>query len=345
MLRISFWQPLSDRTRVVALCASVLLIAISARASAQRLDGFNVVAAPGHPFGSATAHQALDAARQLGAKTVAIIPFLWQPNPSSAEVVRGTDMVDEELRTAIREVRALGFSVIVKPHVWVPGSWAGAIEPRSEADWRAWFERYGDEIDHIARIAAAEGADVFAIGTELTRTSKRPEWIALIAAIRSVFPRTLTYVAHNPEEADSVRFWNLLDAIGVSLYPPLGVDEDRAGRLAIMRAAANRLDRLAKDFGKPVLVAEIGVRSAVGAAARPWESAEERVATPDQALQADVLADWMVVLDRPAISGVLVWRWLTDPAAGGPADTDFTVQGKPAERVLACAWTIGCAKP
>ena len=345
MPRFAFWRSRSDRARVVALCVSVLLITISARAPAQRLDGFNVIAAPGHPFGSLSAHQALDAARQLGAKTVAIIPFLWQPNPSSAEIVRGTDMLDEELRTAIREARALGFSVVVKPHVWIPGSWAGAIEPRSEADWRAWFERYGDEIDRIARIAAAEGADVFVIGTELAKTSRRPEWLGLIAAARSVFPRTLTYVAHNPEEADTVPFWKELDAIGVSLYPPLGIDGDRAGRIATMRAVADRLDRLAKDVGKPVLVAEIGVRSATGAAARPWESAEERVAAPDPQLQADVLADWMAALNRPAIHGVLVWRWLTDPAAGGPADTDFTVQGKPAERVLACAWTIGCVKP
>lgn len=345
MPRIAFWKPLPARARVVALCAFALLIAISARAPAQRLDGFNVITAPGHPFGSATAHQALEAARQLGAKTVAIIPFLWQPTPSSAEIVRGTDMLDEELRTAIREARGLGFTVVVKPHVWVPGSWAGAIEPRSEADWSTWFERYGEEIDHIARIAAAEGADVFAIGTELTRTSKRPEWIGLIAAVRSVFPRTLTYVAHNPEEADAVPFWGLLDAIGVSLYPPLGVDEDRDGRLATMRAVADRIDRLARDFDKPVLIAEIGVRSAAGAAARPWESAEERVAAPDPLLQADVLADWIAVLNRPAIRGVLVWRWFTDPAAGGPNDTDFTVQGKPAERVLACAWTIGCVKP
>jgi hypothetical protein len=331
--------------RGVALCAAVLLIAVSARAPAQRLDGFNVIVAPGHPFGSVSAHQALDAARQLGAKTVAIVPFLWQPTPSSAEIVRGTDMLDEELRTAIREARALGFSVVVKPHVWVPGSWAGAVEPQSEADWRAWFERYGDEIDHIARIAAAEGVDVFAVGTELARTSKRPEWLGLIAAVRSVFPRTLTYVAHNPEEADAVPFWNALDAIGVSLYPPLGVDGDRTGRLATMRAVADRLDRLAGDFDKPVLVAEIGVRSAVGAAARPWESAEERTAAPDPLLQADVLADWIAVLNRPAIRGVLVWRWFTDPDAGGPTDTDFTVQGKPAERVLSCAWTIGCLKP
>ena len=34
----------------------------------------------------------------------------------------------------------------------------------------------------------------------------------------------------------------------------------------------------------------------------------------------------------------------TAPGAGGAADTDFTVQGKPASRVLLCVWTLGCDK-
>ena len=62
----------------------------------------------------------------------------------------------------------------------------------------------------------------------------------------------------------------------------------------------------------------------------------------DPLLQADVIADWLTVLNRPTIHGVLIWRWLTDPAAGGLADTDFTVQGKPAEAVLRCAWAADC---
>ena len=134
-------------------------------------------------------------------------------------------------------------------------------------------------------------------------------------------------------------FWPLLDAIGVSLYPPLGADGDRDGRRAAMRAVADRLDALSERSGKPIIVGEMGLRSASGAAAKPWESAEERTAPRRPALQAEVLADWLAVLDRPAIHGVLVWRWFTDPAAGGLGDTDFTVQGKPAEAVLRCAWT------
>jgi hypothetical protein len=336
------WRFVALAAMAPAVMASAL--AISGGAEAQRLDGFNIVAAAGHPFGSPSARQALNAAKGLGAKAVAIIPFLWQPSPASEDLVRGSDMQDEELRIAIREARALGFFVLVKPHVWVPESWAGAVQPASEPAWQVWFTRYRGEMMRIARVAAAEGADALALGTELAKTTRRPEWIDLIAAVRATFPRTLTYVAHNLEEAEAVPFWDRLDAIGVSLYPALGVDDDRVGRIATMRDVAERLDKLSARFDKPLIVAEIGVRSAAGAAAKPWESAEERAAPPDAALQAHVLADWFAALDRPTVRSILVWRWLTDPAAGGLADTDFTVQGKPAERVLLCAWTADCAK-
>jgi hypothetical protein len=325
------------------LAAMLLLSLVVSEASAQRLDGFNVVAVPGHPFGGASARRALAEAKRIGAKAIAIIPFLWQASPSSPTIGRGTDMTDDELRAAIRDVHALKLRAVVKPHVWVPTSWAGAVAMDDDDAWQIWFANYGRELQHIAVIAAEEKADALAIGTELTRTTQRPEWVNLIAVVRAAFPGEVFYVAHNDEEAEVVPFWSDLDAIGVSLYPPLGADADREARLLIMGDVASRLDALAARTGKPIVVAEVGLRSARGAAAKPWESAEERDAAPDAPLQAEVLADWLAVLDRPTIQGVLVWRWFTDPDAGGPADTDFTVQGKPAEGVLSCAWLMVCS--
>jgi hypothetical protein len=339
-MRVASWREVFG---LLVLLASSL--AALDPALARRLDGFNIVATPDHPFGSPSAGRALSHARQLGASAIAVIPFLWQSSPSASDLVAGSDMSDDALRAGIRQARGLGLAVIVKPHIWVPDSWAGAIEPASEQGWQIWFARYSAQLERIARIASEEGADVLAIGTELAKTSRRPEWKDVIAGARAVFPRTLLYVAHNADEAEAIGFWPLLDVIGVSLYPPLGSDDDRAGRLAAMGAVAARLDALSGRWGKPVLVAEIGLRSAKGAAAKPWESAEERTAAAAPQLQADVIADWLAALDRPAIEGVLIWRWFTDPAAGGSNDTDFTVQGKPAEAVLSCAWTAICRKP
>ena len=328
-----------------ATLGAALFVAGAAPADAgQRFDGFNVIVSPGHPFGSASARRALAAARRLGASTVAIVPFLWQARPDASAIGRGSDMSDDELRIAIRDARAIGFTVIVKPHVWVPESWAGAVAPRSEADWQAWFAGYRAALLGIARIAAEENADALAIGTELARTTHRAEWFELIGSARAAFPRALHYYSHNADEAERIPFWGELDAVGVTLYPPLGADADRVARLVAMKASAKRLDQLAARTGKRVIVGEIGLRSATGAAAKPWESAEERKASADPRLQADVIADWLSVLRRPSVRGVLIWRWFTDPDAGGAANTDFTVQGKQAEGVLLCAWRIGCGR-
>jgi hypothetical protein len=308
------------------------------------LDGFNVIASPGHPFGSDTAKTSLDEAKRIGARAIAVIPFFWQSMPASPNLIRGNDMSDAELRAAIRDAHDAGLAVLVKPHVWVPAHWAGSVAMTSEEDWQQWFANYRSELNRVARIAADEKAEALVIGTELSATEQRPEWTNLIGAARQLFSGRLIYMAHNIEEAEGVPFWGELDAIGVTLYPPLGADSNRTGRQARMRAIVGRLDALAARTGKPVVVGEIGLRSAKGAAAKPWESTEERAATPDPALQAAVIADWLAALDRPAIRGILVWNWFTDPAGGGPADTDFTVQGKPAQEVLRCAWLRECSE-
>jgi len=327
---------------VFFICA---LVSFGARCEPKReprLIGFNVIAAPDHPFGSASAKLALASAKRVGANAIAVVPFLWQASPASPDLVRGKDMGDDELRAAIRDVHALGLAVLVKPQVWVPRSWAGAIAMKSDAHWQQWFANYRSKLNRIAHIAEDEKADALAIGTELAGTSQRPEWNELIGDVRNLYSGRLLYVAHNIGEAEKVSFWSRLDAIGVTLYPPLGADNDRAGRRARMRAMADRLDALSARTGKSIIVGEIGLRSAKGAAAKPWEGVEERASAPDPKLQADVLADWLDALDRPSIRGILIWRWFTDPDAGGLNDTDFTVQGKPAEDVLMCAWTQQC---
>ncbi|WP_221554830.1 glycoside hydrolase family 113 [Qipengyuania qiaonensis] len=297
--------------------------------------GANLVEAANAPFGSNAALASFEHLAASGAGVVALIPFFWQSHESDAKLVRGNALPNERLQDGILQAHKSGLEVLVKPHIWVPDRWAGSITFSLESDWQAWFAAYEAALTDCADIAAKAGAQTFCVGTELKQASERPEWTKVIARIRSVFPGRLTYVAHNAAEARQVGFWDQLDIVAMSSYPALGSPSDRAGWRRAIGNEARALRLLADRHGKPAWLGEIGIRSAVDATYKPWESAEERDALPDMAVQRDVLQMWLEIADEQKIDTALVWRWLSDPNGGGPRDTDFTIQNKPAQDLLA----------
>ncbi len=304
------------------------------------LRGFNLIETTSAPFGSQAAALSIAQLRKTGATAATVIPFLWQPAPTSSAIVMGDALPHDRIAAGIAQLHAAGLAAIVKPHVWVPESWAGAIAPAAgtENDWHAAYE---NSLRAIAVTAEQSRAEVLVLGTELRGVSGAAAWTSTIARLREVFSSKITYVAHGADEAEKVAFWPLLDAVAVSLYPVLGA----AGATADWdRAIAKELDRVeavARRHAKPIWIAEIGIRSAEGATERPWESAEERAAPADMALQADVLRRWLRALEARGIPDLWVWRWFTDPESGGAEDTDFTVQNKLAEEVIADFWGKG----
>lgn len=298
-----------------------------ARADARPWRGANLIATQEAPLGSDACGRSLARLRDLGANAVALIPFLWQPAPDSPEIVLGDAVSPDDLRIGIRQARGLGLRVMVKPHVWVPQTWAGAISFSDQRDQAEWLRRYHAILLDLADLANEEGAEALALGTELRGVSGDAAWPAIIRAVRDRYKGTLTYVAHWDGELERLAFRHLLDVACISLYPPLGADDD---------GLAARIDTLAAGLArqKPLWIGELGLRSAVGGQEKPWESPEERDAHPDGGLQARVLDLWLGALTRHGLPDILVWRWFSDPDAGGGSDTDFTLQGKPAEAVL-----------
>lgn len=317
---------------------AVLLTLANGGGCADNFGGVNMIQTPQHPFGSAGADASLDRLLQTGAGMVAIVPFLWQADPTSGVPGPGSALSDEQLVAGIRAVRARGMQVMLKPHVWVPGSWAGAIAADTEERREEWFVHYAREILHYATFAAAEEVDAFALGTELTAFDGDPRWRRLIEDVRRVYKGRLTYVAHGLAGADAFAFWDLLDAVAVSLYPPLGPVADVEAMRSVMDAHAAAVAAIAARHGKPLWAAEIGLMSARGSQQHPWRSPEEWQGEPDEALQATVLRLWSDILTAHGARYVLVWRWFTDPSAGGASDIDFTIQGKRAEAVMRCVW-------
>lgn len=304
------------------------------------LRGFNLIETNGAPFGSGSAAQSIRQLASTGATSAAIIPFLWQSTNESSDIKMGDALPEDRIAAGITQLHAAGLAAIVKPHVWVPGSWAGGIEVNVALE-NSWYSAYHQILLNISRIAEIHNAEVLVIGTELRGMSGSNYWEGIIGDTRTSFSGKLTYVAHGADEAEQVDFWPLLDAVSVSLYPVLGADHAYADW---EKAIANELDRVeavAHKYGKPIWIAEIGIRSAKGAAERPWESAEERIAEVDMKLQAEVLGCWFAELSKRDIQDVWVWRWLTNPEAGGVDDTDFTVQNKTAELVISQWWNKG----
>jgi hypothetical protein len=304
------------------------------------LRGFNLIETENAPFGSKAAQQSIEKLAQTGATAATVIPFLWQPSIGSGDIQMGDALPQQRIAAGIDQLHAAGLAAIVKPHVWVPQSWAGAIEPEAASEME-WHSAYSKILHDIALTAERGKAEVLVIGTELRGVSGSDQWKSTIAGVRRIFSGKITYVAHGAAEAENVRFWPQLDAVAVSLYPVLG----DAGAFADWdQAIADELDKVeavARKYAKPVWVAEIGIRSAEGSTERPWESAEERVAKSDMTLQAEVLSRWLQALEARRIQDVWIWRWFTDPDGGGAEDTDFTVQNKTAEGVIAEFWSKG----
>jgi len=327
-----------DRRTLLACLTALLARPAPGMSGSGAKRGFNLIETAAAPFGSAAAAASFRAVADIGANCVALVPFLWQAHGADPAIVLGDALPPRRLAAGIAQAHEAGLQAVIKPHVWVPHAWAGVVAMQGEEDWARWFAAYAQALLPLAALAAEAGAAELVVGTELRGTVHRPEWLPLIGTVRQRFPGPLTYVAHGAEEAERVPFWGALDAVGASLYPALGPAGDRQSWDEAMAAEIGRVQRAAARAGKPVWIGEIGLRSARDATLRPWESAEEREAPVDLAVQADVLDLWLDLLAAADPAAILVWRWFSDPAGGGPADTDFTVQGKPSADRIAGHW-------
>lgn len=317
---------------------------------------------------------AYDHLRQLGVDHVALVPSFFQRRLGDRELYwrRDRERVAADTREAIRLAHARGLRVLLKPHLWLEdrsdGAWRGRILPSEEA-WPAWRSAYRDAVLEYAELAAEEGVAGLSVGSELTDLAlARPDfWRQLVADVRVRFRGQITYAANWDREFAEIGWWDAVDAIGVDAFWPLlepsgivdGNAKDATARSAESREA-QRSERLrtrlieirehlaavSERWQRPVLLTEIGYRSARDGAVRPWEWHADDPGDADPELQRAVYASIADVLGPVAgapgeaggwLHGLYVWLWSTDPAWGGPANSDFTPRDKPAAAVLA-AW-------
>jgi len=222
----------------------------------------------------------------------------------------------------------------------VPGSWAGGIKHSDPYSWQAWFDSYSKRVIECARFVSGQGIDAFVIGTELTHATNYAPWPKLIAQLREILPESiiLTYAAHNIEGVKTFPHWQLLDAVALTMYPSLGETGTKEEMQVYIDRSVEELRLAVAEIERPLWVLEIGMPSAAGASARPWEWQSLKSAKVDLNLQRDALDIWLRALDKPWVNGLFIWAWYSDISSGGAGDADFTPQNKPAEQVIRRYW-------
>ncbi|GMV81058.1 MAG: hypothetical protein AMXMBFR7_22420 [Planctomycetota bacterium] len=340
------------RAAWIVVCASVLLAPTCVCAGSTgefEYKGIAYVSWWLDEYLSADAEASLDAMAATGADSASILVTWYQDTKTSSEIHRvNTPPNDDKtpsdaaVREAIRDLKARGLKVMLKPHVDVwDGSWRGEINP---SDKTAWFASYTAFITHYATLAQEEGVELFCIGCELkllTGSTYLAAWTEVIDAVRGEFTGPLTYAANAAQPSDeyqSVAFWDQLDFGGVDVYFPL--TNLAAPSIAQLEAAwsSNRwsqdmltaLRNWQSSLDMPVLFTEIGYQSADLTNQTPWWSD----GAFDEQEQADCYeAAFRVWTQESAwLKGMFWWGW----TVGAPAanDTQFNPRGKPAAGVL-----------
>lgn len=233
---------------------------------------------PERGYGSPAASSSLRSLRQVGTNWVSIHPFGFSPR-------RGATTIDttppepgcatqDEIRNTIRAAKLSGLRVLLKPQIWfIEGGGHYSLGIEGLAAWSAWFEAYERFLLGYAEMAAEEGVDGLVVGVELPEATLTfpVRWRLLIDRVREVYAGPLVYSAFWPREAEGIAFWDALDWVGVNHYVPLVRGEGGGLEEMLDRAEteADRMGRLARRLRKPVIVTEVGFRSAPDGAAKP----------------------------------------------------------------------------
>ncbi|WP_298545387.1 glycoside hydrolase [uncultured Aquimarina sp.] len=317
----------------------ISLICCSCSGQESKVNGISFVASP-----KEINETNIDPVVKVNANWAAVMPFGFVKNLKEPSVVFNIERQwwgerADGAKKTIELLHQKRIKVMMKPQIWVwKGEFTGNISMDSEEDWRSFENSYEDFIMLYARLSEEMKVPILCIGTELhTFVQKRPEyWSQLIKKIRSVYKGKLTY-AENWDQFANAPFWDQLDYIGVDAYFPVSdsktptVEELRDG----WQQHKSKIKMLQSSIGKPVLFTEYGYRSVHYTGKKPWDS-ERTNGDIDLIAQNNALtALYEEFWEEPWFAGGFLWKWYHNhDEVGGEDNNRFTIQNKPAEKLI-----------
>lgn len=327
---------------ILSVCISLALLACKAQTSPPVMnEKFNGLSFVGNP--KPIDATALDKVMQVNANAITLMPFGYGNSSEPHLTFENLDWQwwgesAKGVESCIQQAQAKGLKVIIKPQLWFNrGSFTGHHSYDNDADWEIFEADYTRFIMIFAELSEKYHLPAFCIGTELcTFAEERPAyWSTLIKSVRDVYHGKLTYAA-NWDSYTRMPFWDELDYIGVDAYFPLSESETPSAK-ELQRAwypICRKLERMSKEYGKPILFMEWGYRSTNFCADKPWETG--RGGSVNLQAQATAIeAVFTEVWDEPWFAGGFIWKWFPEyDRAGGTDDNRFTPQNKPAEQII-----------
>jgi len=271
-------------------------------------------------------------------------------NPDGSNYTASFDSIGP----AIFQAEQAGLNVFLKPQIGTYDSFASYTGNLWDSrlvitDPNAFFSSYQNYIVQWAKLAQQYNVPLFSIGNEMaaaTISQYTNYWDQIIAAVRQVYTGKITYSALSGvpgqigSEVSQIQFWNLLDYVGVDVYPnfPTGNSTPSVSDLNLFWQSQgwnNYLSNIANKTGKQIIFTESGVTSSVGGAVN---SANPITQQPDFATQQNwyqSFFDTWTGPNKPSwLTGVFFWD--NNPQDTGVSySAGFDVNGKPSGEVLA----------
>ncbi len=304
-----------------------------------KMAGLSFVAPP-NPFEG----DPMQAIVELGANWIAVIPYAFS-RQGEAQVHFDSDRQwwgerPEGTIETIRIAQAAGIKVMLKPQVYIPGSWPGGLDFKLDSEWEQWENDYEKYIMTFVAIADSMNVGLVCIGTEFkfSETKREQFWRKLIKKIRAEYKGQLVY-ASNWDSYEDVPFWDALDYIGIDAYFPL-IDKKEPSLDEIKKAwekYRRPIRKLHEKTNRPILFTEYGYLSVDGCTYNTWELEKDRQKhSVNEQAQANALqAMHEVFWSEPYYHGGFLWKWFPDmDHHRSRRKHGYTPQGKKGEEVL-----------
>lgn len=286
------------------------------------------------------ATQSIEKQADLGCNAVAIVPYSYmrddqKPTPLPITNRPGSEN-DQGVIHSAYESKIRGMKTMLKPQIWLRGSWPGDIKMNSDSDWKQFYKNYHRWIRHYALLGEIHQIDMLCVGVEFVKSTlaHEDEWRAVFKNLRGLYSGQLTYAANWGDEFEKVQFWDELDFIGLNCYYPLSKKDDasKAELSKNFESVKKKITKVYDKHRKPIVFTEIGFRSIDAPWKHPHAEGDDTYNDVHQDRCYQVILEG--VENEDWYGGILWWKFPSYLTYGGDANNAYTPNNKLAEKTI-----------